>query len=280
MTLTTISKNRCFGGYQEVHQHRSATLSCDMRFGIYLPSNTNNERLPVLYYLSGLTCTEQNMITKGGPQRYCEQYGVVLVCPDTSPRGAGVADHESSDLGQGASFYLNATQAPWATNYRMYDYLSDELPALITSSFPVNADSSIFGHSMGGHGALVLSLSQPGKYRSVSAFAPVSSATQCPWGKKALRTYLGVDDLDAWNRYDAAWLLEHYTGPAADILVDQGLEDPFLDEQLKPDLLEAAASKSGQRLQVRRHAGYDHSYYFIASFVGDHVAHHAAALYR
>lgn len=279
MTFTRVSSSRCFGGHQNVYQHHSSTLNCSMRFGIYLPSAVASERLPVLYYLSGLTCTEQNVITKAGAQRYCEQYGIVLVCPDTSPRGAEVADDPSSDLGQGASFYLNATQAPWSANFRMYDYVSDELPELIARHFPVTPESSIFGHSMGGHGALVLSLSQPGKYRSISALAPVSSSTRCPWGRNALRAYLGSAELDAWNRYDAAWLLEHYSGPAADILVDQGLDDPFLDEQLKPELLEAAARRSGQRVQLRRHPGYDHSYYFIASFIGDHIAHHAAALY-
>ncbi len=275
--IERVSRSRCFGGYQDVYQHRSESLQCAMRFAIYLPSRAATERVPVVTYLSGLTCSEQNVITKGGAQRHCEEHGVVLVCPDTSPRGEDVPDDEASDLGQGAGFYVNATQAPWSKHYRMYDYVTEELSALIAGHFPVTDDRGIFGHSMGGHGALVVALSQPGRYRSVSALAPICAATQCPWGHKALSAYLG-DDKAAWQRYDATELMKGYSGPPLDILVDQGLDDQFLDEQLHPEHLEAAAAGTGQQVRVRRHEGYDHSYYFISTFMGDHIAHHAAAL--
>ncbi len=275
---TRVSRNRCFGGLQDVYEHESKSLGCKMRFAVFLPSGAEEGRLPVVTYLSGLTCSEQNVITKAGAQRYCEQHSVILVCPDTSPRGNDVPDDDASDLGQGAGFYVNATEEPWSKHYHMFDYVDAELPELIASHFPVTDRQGIFGHSMGGHGALVLALSSPGRYASVSAFAPICAPTQCPWGQKALSAYLGADET-AWREYDATELLRGYVGPELDILVDQGTEDPFLREQLKPDLLEAAASASKQRVRVRHQQGYDHSYFFIATFMGDHITHHATNLH-
>ena len=247
-----------------------------MRFGIYLPPQATRESCPVLYWLSGLTCTEQNYITKAGAQRYAAEHGVVLVAPDTSPRGSDVADAEGYDLGQGAGFYLNATQAPWSAHYRMHDYVVEELPALVEANFPVTGARAISGHSMGGHGALVLALRNPGRYRSVSAFSPIVAPSQVPWGEKAFSAYLG-EDRAAWKAWDASALIAN-ASERLPLLVDQGSEDEFLATQLQPERLRDACVAAGHPLELRMQPGYDHSYYFIASFIGEHIAHHAAAL--
>jgi len=267
-----------FGGRQEVWTHASSTLACDMKLGVYLPpAALAGERCPVLYWLSGLTCTEQNFITKAGAQQHAARLGLILVAPDTSPRGAGVADDPAYDLGQGAGFYLNATQAPWAAHFRMEDYVVNELPALIDKHFNATKKIAIFGHSMGGHGALTLALRHPGRYASVSAFAPIAAPSQVPWGQKALAAYLGADPA-AWARHDAAALIAG-AAERLPLLVDQGDADEFLP-QLRPDLLRAACEKAGHPLTLRMRAGYDHSYYFIASFMEEHLEHHARALMR
>ena len=278
MTLERIEHRACFGGWQDVWEHDSSTLGCRMRFGVYLPPQAADGPVPVLYWLSGLTCNEQNFITKAGAQRYAAEHGIALVCPDTSPRGEGVADAESYDLGQGAGFYVNATQPPWAAHYRMHDYVVDELPALVEAHFPVTDARAISGHSMGGHGALVLALRNPGRYRSVSAFSPIVAPSLVPWGQKAFAAYLG-EDRDAWDAYDATVLVAS-ASERLSILVDQGDADEFLAGQLQPWRLQAAADAAGHPLTLRMQPGYDHSYYFIASFIGEHIAHHAAALRR
>jgi len=276
--MQRIEHRACAGGWQDVYEHTSRTLGCTMRFAVYLPPQAEKEKLPVLYWLSGLTCTEQNFITKAGAQRYAAEHGVVLVAPDTSPRGDDVADAEGYDLGKGAGFYVNATQAPWAAHYRMHDYIVDELPALIEANFPVSDARAISGHSMGGHGALTIALKNPGRYRSVSAFSPIVAPTQVPWGEKAFGVYLG-EDREAWKAYDAVELIAQAT-ERLPLLVDQGDADEFLQTQLKPALLQAAAEAAGHPLTLRLQPGYDHSYYFIASFIGEHIAHHAKALHR
>ena len=275
--MQRIEHRACFGGWQDVYEHASATLGCTMRFAIYLPPQAQHGPVPVLYWLSGLTCNEQNFITKSGAQRYAAEHGIAIVCPDTSPRGDGVADAEGYDLGKGAGFYVNATQAPWASHYRMHDYVVDELPALVEAHFPVTASRAISGHSMGGHGALVLALRNPGRYRSVSAFSPIVAPSKVPWGEKALTAYLG-EDRAKWNAWDACELVKQASDKLP-LLVDQGGDDEFLDGQLRPQLLQAAAVAAGHPLQLRMRPGYDHSYYFIASFIGEHIAHHAAALH-
>jgi S-formylglutathione hydrolase len=274
--MQRLEHRACFGGRQDVYEHASTTLGCTMRFAIYLPPQAEHGPVPVLYWLSGLTCNEQNFITKAGAQRYAAEHGIAIVCPDTSPRGDDVADAEGYDLGKGAGFYVNATQAPWAAHYRMHDYVVDELPALVEANFPVTASRAISGHSMGGHGALVLALRNPGRYRSVSAFSPIVSPSKVPWGEKALTAYLG-EDRDAWKAWDACELVKQASAKLP-LLVDQGGDDEFLDGQLRPQLLQAAAVAAGHPLQLRMRPGYDHSYYFIASFVGEHITHHAAAL--
>ena len=276
MTLERVEHRACFGGWQDVYRHRSSVLDCDMNFAIYLPPQAGDGPVPVLYWLSGLTCTEQNFITKAGAQRYAAEHGVAIVAPDTSPRGDDVADAEGYDLGKGAGFYVNATQAPWAAHYRMYDYVVDELPALVEANFPVTSARAISGHSMGGHGALVVALRNPGRYRSVSAFSPIVAPSLVPWGEKAFTAYLG-DDRAAWAGYDATELVKS-SSEKLPILVDQGEADEFLDGQLKPWLLKEAADAAGHPVYLRMQPGYDHSYYFIASFIGDHIAHHAKAL--
>ena len=276
MTLQRIEHRACFGGWQDVYEHASRTLGCTMRFAVYLPPQAGTQRLPVLYWLSGLTCTEQNFITKAGAQRYAAEHGVILVAPDTSPRGDDVADADGYDLGKGAGFYVNATQAPWAAHYRMYDYLVEELPALVEANFPVNDARAISGHSMGGHGALMIALKNPGRYRSVSAFSPIVAPSQVPWGEKALGAYLG-EDRETWKAYDTVALIAG-APERLPLLVDQGDADEFLQTQLKPELLQAAADAAGHPLTLRLQPGYDHSYYFIASFIGEHIAHHAKAL--
>jgi len=275
--MQRIEHRACFGGWQDVYRHRSQVLDCDMTLGVYLPPQAQDgARLPVLYWLSGLTCTEQNFITKAGAQRYAAEHGIILVAPDTSPRGDDVADAEGYDLGKGAGFYLNATQAPWAPHYRMYDYIVSELPALVEAQFPASDARAISGHSMGGHGALVIALRNPGRYRSVSAFSPIVAPSQVPWGEKAFAAYLG-QDRDAWLQYDATALVAG-AGERLPLLVDQGVADEFLEPQLRPQLLRDACAAAGHPLQLRMQPGYDHSYYFIASFIGEHIAHHARAL--
>ena len=276
MTTERIEHRACFGGWQDVYRHRSEVLGCDMTVGVYLPPQVEQGPCPVLYWLSGLTCTEQNFITKAGAQRYAAEHGIILVAPDTSPRGEDVADAEGYDLGKGAGFYVNATQAPWASHYRMYDYIVDELPAWVEADPMASNRRAISGHSMGGHGALTIALKNPGRYRSVSAFSPIVAPTQVPWGQKAFAAYLG-DDREAWKAWDTVELIRQ-AREQLPLLVDQGDADEFLQGQLKPELLQAAAAEAGHPLTLRMQPGYDHSYYFIASFIGDHIAHHAAAL--
>ena len=248
-----------------------------MRFGVYLPrAALSGQRGPGLDWLYGLPCTEQNFITKSGAQRYAAQHNVIVITPDTSPRGDDVADDPAYDLGKGAGFYLNATQQPWARHYRMYDYVVDELPALVEAHFPVTDARAISGHSMGGHGALTIALRNPGRYRSVSAFSPIVAPSQVPWGEKAFTAYLG-DDREAWKQYDTVALLKVAT-ERLPLRVDQGDRDEFLDQQLKPHLLREACEASGHPLELNLRSGYDHSYYFIASFIGEHIAYHATAL--
>ena len=274
--MERIEHHACFGGWQDVYRHRSEVLGCDMTVGVYLPPQVEQGPCPVLYWLSGLTCTEQNFITKAGAQRYAAEHGIILVAPDTSPRGEDVADAEGYDLGKGAGFYVNATQAPWASHYRMYDYIVDELPAWVEADPMASDRRAISGHSMGGHGALTIALKNPGRYRSVSAFSPIVAPTQVPWGQKAFAAYLG-DDREAWKAWDTVELIRQ-AREQLPLLVDQGDADEFLQGQLKPELLQAAAAEAGHPLTLRMQPGYDHSYYFIASFIGDHIAHHAAAL--
>jgi len=265
-------------GWQDVYQHDSTTLGCTMKVGVYLPPQAQCGKVPVLYWLSGLTCTEQNFITKSAVQRYASEQGIAVVAPDTSPRGESIPNDPAYDLGQGAGFYVNATQAPWAANYRMYDDVVHELPALIESNFPVTAERSISGHSMGGHGALVIALRNPGRYRSVSAFSPIVAPTQVPWGQKAFAAYLGGDQ-KAWKQYDTVELIQT-AQERLPLLIDQGVSDEFLESQLRPDLLHKACDEVGHPLTLNLRKGHDHSYYFIASFIGEHMAHHASALKR
>ncbi|MFC3814460.1 S-formylglutathione hydrolase [Lysobacter sp. GCM10012299] len=274
--MERIEGHACFGGQQEVWKHASSSLGCEMRLGVYLPPQAKDRRLPVLYWLSGLTCSEQNFITKAGAQRYAAEHGVILVAPDTSPRGPGIADADGYDLGQGAGFYVDATQAPWASHYRMHDYVTRELPALVEAHFPASDARAISGHSMGGHGALVAALRNPGRYRSVSAFSPIVAPSQVPWGQKAFAAYLG-DDREAWKAWDASELVASAI-ERLPLLVDQGDADEFLVTQLRPQLLQDACDAAGHPLDVRMRPGYDHSYYFIATFIGEHIAHHAQAL--
>lgn len=275
--MERIEQHASFGGRQEVWQHDSVTLGCAMRLAVYLPpAALAGQPCPVLYWLSGLTCNEQNFITKAGAQQYAAQHQLIVVAPDTSPRGEAVANDPAYDLGQGAGFYVNATQAPWAPHFRMQDYVADELPTLIESQFPATAARGILGHSMGGHGAMVTALRHPGRYRSVSAFSPIVAPSQVPWGQKALTAYLG-EDRGRWRDWDAVELIAN-APERLPLLVDQGEADEFLASQLRPELLEAACQRAGHPLTLRRQPGYDHSYYFIASFLADHFSHHAKAL--
>jgi len=276
-----IDDRKAFGGRQQRYRHASMTLNCDMTFSVFLPPQAQQDAsLPVLYWLSGLTCTDENFVHKAGAQRVAAELGLVLVAPDTSPRGTGVpGDPDGAwDFGQGAGFYLNATQTPWATHYRMHDYVVEELPRLIEALFPVSQRRSISGHSMGGHGALVCALRNPGRYLSLSAFAPIAHPCDCPWGQKAFSRYLG-DDRESWREWDACELLAG-APERLPILVDQGDGDEFLAGQLKPWALAAAAQATNHPLTLRLQPGYDHSYYFIATFIEDHLRHHAAALQR
>jgi len=275
--MERIESHASFGGRQEVWKHRSNSLKCEMRFGVYLPpAALRGEACPVLYWLSGLTCTEQNFITKAGAQEHAARHGLIVVAPDTSPRGEDVPNDAAYDLGQGAGFYLNATQEPWAAHFRMEDYVVQELPALVEQHFGASSKRGIFGHSMGGHGALTLALRHAGRYASVSAFSPIVAPSQVPWGQKALTAYLGADPA-AWAAHDAVALIAS-AKERLPLLVDQGDDDEFLVQQLKPELLQAACAEAGHPLTLRIQPGYDHSYYFMASFMGEHVAHHAKAL--
>ncbi|MDG5488348.1 S-formylglutathione hydrolase [Sphingomonas sp. BGYR3] len=278
MTMETVSTARAFGGTQGVYRHASSATGTPMTFSVYLPPHRSGDRMPVLWYLSGLTCTHANVTEKGEYRRACADHGVIFVAPDTSPRGDEVPDDDAYDFGKGAGFYVDATEAPWATHFRMRSYIEDELPALIAREFPM-ADltrQGITGHSMGGHGALTIALRHADRFRSVSAFAPISSPLACPWGEKALTGYLGADRA-AWRAYDACALIDD-GAVLPDLLVDQGAADPFLAEQLKPELLEQACSRAGIDLTLRLQPGYDHSYYFISTFMADHVAWHAERL--
>ncbi len=277
MTIENISSNKSFGGWNKQYSHFSEVLGCQMRFAIYLPPQASaGKKVPVLYWLSGLTCTDENFMHKAGAQRVAAQLGIAIVAPDTSPRGEDVPDDPEAayDFGLGAGFYVNATQAPWSKHYQMYDYVVKELPAIIESEFPVSDQRAISGHSMGGHGALVVALKNAQRYSSVSAFSPICNPLACPWGEKALGNYLG-DDRQSWAQYDASELMKASTShlPA---LIDQGDADNFLVDQLKPEVLEAAARASAYPLELRMQKGYDHSYFFIASFIEDHLRFHAA----
>lgn len=277
MTLSTVSSWASFGGSLSVHDHQSAVTNCAMRFGVYTPPQAKDGSVPVLWFLSGLTCSWANVMEKSGIQKYAAEHGLMIIAPDTSPRGDDVADDDGYDLGQGAGFYLTATQAPWAQHFKMDQYITDELPVLIAQNFPAEMTrQGITGHSMGGHGALTLHLKNPSLYQSCSAFAPIVSPARVPWGQKAFEAYLGPLSA-AWEAYDATELVkEMQTG--ANILIDQGDADQFLAEQLDARLFLEEAANHGQRVTYRMQPGYDHSYYFIASFMGDHLAHHAAIL--
>ncbi|WP_255145192.1 S-formylglutathione hydrolase [Synechococcus sp. ATX 2A4] len=277
--LEAISESRCFGGAQRRYRHRSSVLGCSMHVSVFLPPQAlAGARVPALYWLSGLTCTDETMAQKAGAQRLAAALGLALVAPDTSPRGEDVpGDPDGAwDFGLGAGFYLNASEAPWATHYRMHDYVVAELPALLESALPLNGRRGVSGHSMGGHGALVCALRNPGRYRSVSAFAPIAHPSACPWGEKAFSGYLGPDRR-SWAAWDACSLIAQ-ASERLPLLVDQGSADPFLDEQLQPDQLRTAAAAAVHPLELRLQPGYDHSYFFIASFIDDHLRHHAAAL--
>ncbi|XP_074657922.1 S-formylglutathione hydrolase-like [Tubulanus polymorphus] len=278
--VTQVSCNKMFGGFQKVFSHESKELKCKMNFGIYLPPKADSEKCPVLYWLSGLTCTEQNFVSKAGAQKYAAEHGLILVAPDTSPRGCNIeGEDDSYDFGSGAGFYVDATAEKWKTNYRMYSYVTEELPALINENFPVAiGKQSIFGHSMGGHGALICALKNPGKYNSVSAFAPICNPTECPWGLKAFAGYLG-DNKEAWKEYDASCLVKKYGGLPFDVLVSQGKEDNFLTGgQLLPNNFVAACAEAKAPVILKMEEGYDHSYFFIATFMEEHVSHHARVL--
>ena len=279
--LELLSSHACFGGEQRFYRHDSGAIGLPMKFAVYLPPQASQGPVPALLYLAGLTCTEETFATKASAQRRAAELGLALITPDTSPRGANVpGEAESWDFGVGAGFYLDATQAPWATHWRMESYLMNELLPLCTAQLPIDAQRlGIFGHSMGGHGALTLALRHPGRFKTLSAFAPICAPTQCPWGEKAFTGYLGADRT-SWGEHDATVLMENqplapYPGG---ILIDQGLADKFLEGQLHPHLFETACAQIGQPLTLRRHAGYDHGYYFIQTFIDDHLQHHAKGL--
>ncbi|PZV07666.1 MAG: S-formylglutathione hydrolase [Leptolyngbya sp.] len=274
-----ISQTRCFGGTLGFYKHFSSSCRSEMKFSVYQPPQAIAHPVPVLYYLSGLTCTEENVMAKSGVQQYAAEHGLLLVAPDTSPRNTGIpGETDNWDFGAGAGFYVDATATPWSQHYQMYSYVVNELPALIAEHFPVQPDrQGIFGHSMGGHGALVCALRNCDRYRSVSAFAPICAPMRCPWGQKAFTNYLG-NDKTQWRAYDASEMVLTTRFPGS-ILIDQGAADKFLDNQLMPDVFEQACKTAGQPLILRYQADYDHSYYFIATFIADHVRHHAIALY-
>jgi S-formylglutathione hydrolase len=278
MALETLSEHRCFGGVQGFYRHQSSEIGLPMKFGVFVPPQAAQGPVPVLFFLAGLTCTEETFAIKAGAQRIAAELGLMLVTPDTSPRDTGVEGASAAwDFGHGAGFYLDATESPWATHFRMESWITQELRALVLSQFAARSDRvGLFGHSMGGHGALTLALRHPGLYQSVSAFAPIAAPTQCPWGEKAFTGYLGTDRA-AWAEHDATELVKA-GGTLPPVLIDQGLADNFLATQLHPHLFEAACAQAGQPLTLRRHPGYDHGYYFIASFIEDHLRHHAQAL--
>ncbi|NQZ74266.1 MAG: S-formylglutathione hydrolase [Dinoroseobacter sp.] len=275
--MEVISENACFGGTLGVYKHASASCNCDMTFGLFLPAEAKDGPVPLLWYLSGLTCTHENAMVKAGAQAWAAEQGIALVFPDTSPRGDGVADDEAYDLGQGAGFYVNATQAPWAEHFQMWDYVAEELPKFLGNNFPLDMErQAITGHSMGGHGALTLAMSLPGRFKSVSAFAPICNPTGSDWGRKQLAAYLGGDE-GLWAAHDASFLMRDagFDGP---VLVDTGTEDQFLD-LLRPETLAAAVSERRQEATLRLQKGYDHSYFFVSTFMEDHISFHADALY-
>lgn len=275
--MKTVSSSACFGGEVRRVRHYSSSCNCEMIFGIFLPPQAQQRKVPVLYWLSGLTCTDENFMIKSGAQRVAAELGIAIVCPDTSPRGTEFpGEHDDWDFGSGAGFYVNATEKPWSANYRMYDYVTRELPALIDTEFPISGKRGISGHSMGGHGALVCYLRNPGMYHSVSAFAPICHPSGCGWGQKALSSYLG-EDRNAWADYDAALLISD-AQEKLPLLIDQGDADEWLTDQLKPGTLEQACIASHYPLQLRMQEGYDHGYFFISTFIEDHLRHHAAAL--
>jgi S-formylglutathione hydrolase len=277
--LETLSEHRCFGGKTGFYKHRSEACAAEMRFAVFVPPQAAQRRVPVLYYLAGLTCTEETFMVKAGAQRAAAEHGLILVAPDTSPRATGITgEDEGWDLGTGAGFYLDATADPWNAHYRMYSYVTQELPALVLENFSARKGAmGVFGHSMGGHGAPTCALKNPDLYVSVSAFAPVVAPMKVPWGKKAFTNYLGWDE-EAWRGYDASELVrERPFADGREILVDQGTADEFLGEQLRPEVFEEACAEAGQLLTLRRHEGYDHGYYFVSTFVEDHVRHHAEA---
>jgi S-formylglutathione hydrolase len=275
--MKTLSENRCFGGVQGVYAHDSSTCATEMTFGLFLPEAAEEGPVPILWYLSGLTCTHENAMTKAGAQAWAAEHSIALVFPDTSPRGEGVADDEAYDLGKGAGFYVDATQSPWAPHFKMWSYISDELPALLTDSFAIDEDrQGITGHSMGGHGALTLAMAHPGRYRSVSAFAPICNPTGADWGRKQLSAYLGSDE-DAWARHDAS-LQMAAVGLDIPLLVDTGSSDQFID-LLRPETLAQAIAANRVPGEFRLQKGYDHSYFFVSTFMEEHVAFHAQALW-
>lgn len=275
--ITSISQNKVFGGWHKQYTHESSSLNCEMRFAIFLPPHaTPTNPVPVLYWLSGLTCTDENFMQKAGAFRKASELGIAIVATDTSPRGELVADDEGYDLGQGAGFYVNASQEPWSSHYQMYDYITQELPQIIESNFPVSDAKSVAGHSMGGHGALTIGLKNPQQYRSISAFSPIANPMRCPWGQKAFRAYLGKET-ESWKQYDAYELLKE-SKATLPVLVDQGGADEFMNEQLKPEALVAAAQATHSEVTVRIQPGYNHSYFFIASFIEDHLDFHAKYL--
>ncbi|MFD1344503.1 S-formylglutathione hydrolase [Litorisediminicola beolgyonensis] len=276
--MKTVSENRSFGGTQGVYTHASDACGCDMTFGLFLPEEAEDGPVPLLWYLSGLTCTHENAMTKAGAQSWCAEHGIAIVFPDTSPRGEDVADDEAYDLGKGAGFYVNATQDPWAKHFKMWDYITDELPRVLGDTFAVDMGrQSITGHSMGGHGALTIAMHHPDRFRSVSAFAPIANPTESDWGKKQFKAYLGEADTEAWKAHDSALLMAErgFSGP---VLIDQGDSDNFLD-LLKPEALAEAMAAKRQDGIFRMQKGYDHSYFFISTFMEDHVTFHAEALY-
>ncbi len=276
MPLEKTAVNLCFGGEQQRYSHDSSSLGCAMNFSLFLPPGYGEEPVPLLYWLSGLTCTDENFVQKAGAQRYAAEHGMAVVAPDTSPRGDEVPDDPEGawDFGLGAGFYVNATEAPWSTHYRMYDYITEELPALLHENFALNPDlAAISGHSMGGHGALTIALRNPEKFVSVSAFSPIVAPSQCPWGEKALSNYLGADR-ETWKQHDTCELIQA-GAQQLPMLVDQGEADDFLQEQLRTELLESACESSDYQATIRRQAGYDHSYFFVSSFIGSHIAFHA-----
>jgi len=282
MKIETLSETNCFGGRIGFYRHASSSNDCDMQFSVFVPPQAAGGKVPVLTFLSGLTCTEENFMVKSGAQRVAAELGLMLVSPDTSPRGEGVPDDpdDDYDFGLAAGYYLNATQEPWSRHYHMYDYITQELPGIVFGSFPGDAERhGLTGHSMGGHGALTIGLRNPRMYGSLSAFAPICTTLNSPWGRKALGYYMG-SDTTTWHDYDACEVARSVSDPSIydRILVDQGADDPFLAEQLRPELLQAACSESGLPLELRIHEGYDHGYYFISTFIEDHLKHHAARL--